>query len=259
MAIGTFSQFFYGFTITTENQNLNFDEGGGELTAVIPVGAYSLEDLAEQIKVSLDAASTLPQEYTVSVDRISRRITISAASNFDLLSNSGSQFGTSIWFDIGFSSASDKTGTNSYLGESGAGNVYVGQFPPQDYVAPGFSKSKVQPSVNESASGDQEIITFGDRSFIKFEFLFINNRNLGSKEFYYNPNGVNDALDWLTFATTKAPMEFMPDRLDPDTFYKVRLESTPESPDGTSFELNEETGRNLPGFYRTGLLTFRIL
>lgn len=206
----------------------------------------------------MDAASTLTQLYTVSVDRTTRAVTITSVDPFDLLTNTGSQVSTSPWTLIGFDTSVDHTGATTFTGESAAGSKYVTQFPPQDYVAPNFKKTKVQPSVNEAASGELEIITFGTRRIIEMELLWITNKDLKSKDFFRNPTGVEDAITFMDFATTKAPMEFMEDKDIPNTFFKVILNSTEDSSNGTGFELIEEVARALPDYYKTGLLTFRI-
>jgi len=259
MAISTFPQFFFDIEITVDNQNINFDEGAGELTAVLPIRSYSASEIVAQLKVSLDAASTDPLVYTVTLNRSTRQIIISSTANFDLLTNTGSQVGTSPWTLLGFDITVDHLGAMTYTGESGLGSLYTCQFPPQDYIAPGFRENEIQPSVNEAAEGDLEIISFGTRKFTSFELLFITNRDLGDKKFFFNPNGVDNALDWLRVAVKRSLMEFMPDRLDPNTFFKVQLDRTDESSNGTGFELKEETARSLPEFYRTGILTFRIV
>ena len=49
MSITTYSQFFYGHTITESNYYLDFNEGSGELTAELNSGSYSLEDFATEV------------------------------------------------------------------------------------------------------------------------------------------------------------------------------------------------------------------
>lgn len=256
MAIDSWSKFYYVDSVTRSNQNLNFDEGSGELQAIIDVASYTLDELPLAIKTAMDAVGT--QEYTVTLDRATRVFTISASGSFDLLIDTGTQAGTSIFSVIGFTGA-DLTGLTTYSGNAQSGTSYGVQFKLQDYVAPDFSQQRIQPAVNESASGKIEVVSFGIRKFIEMNLMFITNSVMDGKVIRNNASGVEDALSFLEFATTKAPLEFIEDDLDSDTFYKVILESAPGSSDGTGFILKEETGNNLRDIYKTGLLKWRIV
>ena len=160
---------------------------------------------------------------------------------------------------IGFTGSVDLTGGTSYTSDSAIGSDYVTQFPPQSYVAPGFRKEKGDASVNQTASGVIEVISFGDVQYIEADLLFITDIPMDGKVIRSNATGVQDAIDFLTFATKRGPIEFMPDKDDTSTFYQCILDRTPEDGKGTKFKLKEETGKSLPGIYRTGRLDFRIV
>lgn len=258
MALGTFSKFYYGLEITTLSRYFDFDEGGSELTAEVRSGLFSPTDLAAELERSLNAVGT--NLYTVTFNRSTRRLTISSdGMTFNIRSFNGSNAGTGIYSVIGIPTNANQTGATSYTG-SAIGSVYITQFPPQSYTAAEDFVRKPQATVNRAASGFVEVIDYGSVSFIEFELLMITELNIGGGDVIrYNPTGVQDARDFFNYLIRKGPLEFMPDRNDSDTFYRVILESTPEDSNGLSFKLKEETDRNLPGIYRTGLLTFRVV
>ncbi len=256
MAIDTFSKFYFDYDVDDTNKNLNFNEGAGELKAVVAIKSYTLDELPLAIKTAMDAVGTLV--YTVSVDRTTRVFTISSTASFDLLITSGLQVGTGIFSTIGFTGA-DLTGLSTYSGNNSAGKEYKVQFKLQDYIAPNFAQERIQPSVNESASGNIEVVSFGIRKFIEMNLLYITNLQQDGHFIRNKTTGVEDAIEFLEFATSKAPLEFMPDEDDPATFFKVLLESTASDSNGIGFLLREETGKNLRDMFQTGRLRWRIV
>lgn len=255
MAISTFSRFYYGYEVLLTGNKFQFDEGSGEITSVIPLGVYSPTDLATAIQQELNADGTL--SYTVTFNRSSRIFSITASGAFDILAGTGTLSSNGVYDVIGYA-FSDYTGASTYEGDV-SGSEYVTQFPPQDYVAPGFNVEKQDASVNVSANGQVEVISFGDVEFIEMNLMYITDVLMDGKVIRNNQSGVQDALDLLNFLIKRGGIEFMPDESDVNTFYKCILESTPEDGKGVKFKLKEETGKNLPGFYTTGKLEFRIL
>lgn len=257
MSISTFSSFYYGFSIDETNNFIPFDEGGAEINAEIDIGAYSLTDVLVKLKTAMDAVGG--QTYTWSVDRDTRLVTVSAASNFSLLIGTGSTRGTSPFELLGFTGGVDLTGSNSYTGDSPAGSEYLPQFILQDYNSPEEFQERIGASVNESANGEIEVISFGLRKFIEMNIMYINNRPQDGTVIKTNLSGVSDAIHFMEFITQKFPFEFIPDVADRNTFHKVLLESTPQSREGVGFKLRELVGRGLPGYYETGVLRLRVL
>lgn len=258
MALNTFSIFYYGFDITSNTQFINFDEGSGELSASVAIQSYTLTDLLTAIKTSLDSVGT--QTYTVSVNRQTRIVTISAASNFDLLVSTGSQAGASPFELLGFTGSTDLTGQNSYSGQSPAGSFYEPQFKLQDYNDQNKDQTKIDASVNESASGDIEVISFGTRKIINASFKYIT--DVTPQDGYViknNSNGISDAESFFQFLIEKKPLEFMPDINDRNTFIKVLLEGTNNNRDGTGYKLTELVGQGLPGYYEINNVKFRVI
>lgn len=259
MSLNTIPSFFYGFTIDSTNNSININEGSGELLATIASGKYSLTDFLTAVKTALDAASTLPQTYTVSVDRTTRQITISASSNFDILIGTGTQTGQSPYDLMGFTGSVDLTSANSYTGDSASGSQFIPQFLLQSYTDPEHYQERIQPSVNESASGTVEVVSFGVRKFIEFDFKFITDIAQDGKVIRNNPSGVADAVAFFQEITKRGHFEYMPDKDTPATYHKVILEQTPTSSDGVGYKLNEMVNNNLPGYYETGVIRLRVV
>ena len=256
MSLKTFSTFYYGQEITIDNYIINFDEGIGELAAEVAVGTYSLTQFAEAIESALNTAGTLV--YSVTVNRQTRQITISASGVFTLLIATGSSVATSPFSLMGFNGG-DLSGSNSYTGDSGSGYEYRPQFILQDHVPPENFKRNVQATVNEAASGLVEVVRFGSVRFLQANIMFITNLPMDGKVIRNNPNGVDDANQFMDFITKIAPIEFMADVGDRNIFKTIQLESTPQSKDGIDYTLKELYDRNLPEIFQTGILTFRVL
>ena len=257
MALSTFSKFYYGSEVEIGFNKIDINEGSGELSGTLTLGVYSLTGLATELQQELNAIGN--NTYTVSINRDSRIITISSSGTFSLLISTGTNSDSGVYDLLGFTGVSDLTGSTSYSGDTAIGSEYITQFFPQDYVAPGFRKEKGEASVNVSATGDVEVISFGDIQFIEMDLLFITDIAMDGVIIRNNPTGVQDALDFLTFAIKRGPIEFMPNKDDTATFYQCILESTATDGNATKFTLREETGKNLPGIYRTGKLEFRIV
>jgi hypothetical protein len=258
MALKNFSSFYYGIEVTTLNRFFDFDEGGSEINAEVQPRIYAPEDFANELERVLNSAGS--NLYTVSFNRASRRLTISSnGSDFNILASSGVNAGNGVYQTIGLPTNIDQTGGLTYT-TGVVGRQYLSQFPPQSYTAPEDFVEKEQANVSRAASGFVEVIDFGNVRFLSMELLFITNKDLKSGEIIrFNPNGLQDARDFLSFAIRKGPMEFMPDYKNPNEFYRVILESTDSSSNGVGFRLKEEIERNLPEVFRTGILNFRVV
>ena len=250
----TFSKFYYGFEVTTENFYINFSEGGDELTTTISVGSYTLQEMAIKIENALNAEGFF--NYVVTVDRTTRKLTITGSSAFSLLPVTGTQQSSSIYSLIGFTT--DRTGGTSYVGDSAAGSEYIPQFRLQAYVPIEHWTGAALATVNKAASGRVEVIKFGNESFMQANITYITDTPQNDENIIKsNVNGVDDVLAFLNYGITKGPMEFIPDISDPSDFYNVIFETTSDSKDGVSFRLNEMYDKGLPGFYETGVIKFR--
>lgn len=260
--IRTKVKFYYGHAIDENSYLLNFKEGAGaELTAELNVGEYSLTDFVTEIARALNDAGALT--YSTSVNRSTRVITISASGAFTLLGGTGTNIGLDPFELIGFA-YSDTASATSHSGSSASGSVWIPQWPVDSYVSFDDNVQSINGLVRESTSGKVEAVSFGKRYIMEANFKFITDIFQGptssanaSMELDNDSSGVANARSFLTYAISKAPMEVMLNRADPDTFIECILESTPESQDGLSFKLKESYSIKLPGYYETGLLRFR--
>ena len=259
MALNSFSSFNYGHVVTSSNFSINFDEGGGELEAQIAIGDYTLGEYVIAIQTAMNSVATT-NIYSVSVNRADGSITITSdTAPFSLLVATGTQIGTTAFTLMGFTGA-DRTLSQTYSGNLRSGFQYRAQTKLQDYQPKESLQDFIQPTVNESADGVIEVISFGTRNFIELSIPFITDIVPQDNQFIKsNPTGVDDAIDFLSNITSKAKFEFVPDIDVQNTFEKVILESTPSAETGTGFRLEERVNDNLPGYYRTGRLKLRVV
>jgi hypothetical protein len=254
--IQTFSKFYYGHQVTTLNLNIAFDEGGPELNAAVQTGSYTLSEFTVAVQNALNAAGA--NAYTVTVDRDSRIITIAADGVFDLLIASGATIDTGLFSLLGFTGA-DLTGLTAYSGNNESGKEYRPQFRLQSYVDRENFQEAQDASVNVSATGAVEVVSFGINEFFEMDIKFITNLEMDGKVIRNNPTGLEDALELLQDISLKNRFEFMPDADDSDSFSKVILESLPSNKKGTGYKLKELFTKNIPDIYETGLLKLRVV
>jgi hypothetical protein len=255
--ITTWSKFYYGYDVTADNNQLDFSEGGSELTAEIAVGSYTPTDFCTAVKTALDTAGALT--YTVTFNRSTRKITIAATGTFQILKATGTHIGTSPFTLMGFTGAGDLTGTNTYTGASVSGDIYSPQFKLQDYISSDDYQQAVDATVNKTASGRVEVVKFGTESFIECNITFVTDRTVDGTVIRSNATGVADLRRFLQYLVTKGPCEFIPDEDTVSTYQKVMLESTPDSDKGTGYRIKELYDKGLSHVYQTGKLKFRVL
>lgn len=256
--IDTHSKFFYGHTVDRNSRYLNFSEGGGELSAEIPVTSYTLSELAAAVANALNSTPGVTRIYSVNVDRFNRTVTISADGTFELLVGTGSQSGASVFGLLGFTN-SDRTGASIYEGDQQSGSEYKTQFKLQDYIDPENYQFLSDAIINQTATGAVEVVTFGNEIFIQFNLKYITNKPGDGYVIRSNPNGLGDAISFLKSITSKQRFEFMPDEGDPNTFFKCILESTTASRDGIGYKLKELVNQNLRDYYETGTIKLRVV
>lgn len=260
MSILTTPLFYYVGPVDNTNFNLDFlepNKAGIELNANLNVASYTLEELVAEVSRALNA--TGQSTYTVTIDRLSRKITISADDIFNLLIATGSSGDSTVFSLIGFTGV-DLTGLSSYTGDI-VGTSYEPQFPLQSFVGFKISKESISTKVNESSSGEVEVVTFGTKRTMKFNIKYITNSK-GTNEAYNTcapKDYEQEAIDFMEFITDKNKLEFMIDKADTNTFDKILLEKTPTSKDGSGYELKEMYSQNMVGFFETGTLRFRKL
>lgn len=251
----TYSAFYYGHTVTDLNRSIDFSEGAGELQATLNIGAYTLTDYLAEIKRAIESVGAL--DYTVTVNRATRVITIAASGTFSLLTSSGTRQGSSAYPMMGFSGA-DKTGMASYSAQGASGFAFYPQYYLQDYIDAENDQSAVDAAVHESASGRLEVVKFGNRKIMQCNVRWQTDDNpTPHPDIKTQTNAVTNLREFLIYATTKAPMEFMVDEGVPNSFISVILESTPASNQGVGFKLVEKYSEGLPRIFDSGILRFR--
>lgn len=258
MSLSTYSKFYYGQTVTIDNQYIDIDEGVGAIAVLIPVGSYTLTKLIEIVAQSLNAYGT--NTYTVSVNRATRYVTITSNNPVDILWATGANTSKSIASLLGFASM-DTLATVSTTGSAACGSVYTPQLPLQSYIPTTNSFKAASATVSKSASGNKvSVQSFGEERFMKCNIKFVTNiaQPSGSK-LRSDTSAVTNLLSFLNYITTKAPIEFMEDEDNSATFEKLILESTASQSDGTGYELKEYYDKNLPGYFETGSLTFKVI
>lgn len=255
--IKTFSIFYYGHNITAQNYNLPFKEGVPELNAQLTIGTNTLSEFVVNLQTALNAAADT-RIFTVSVNRTTRKITISADGNFSLLVNTGLTIGSGVFELAGFTGA-DRTGASSYTGNLPSGFAYEPQFMLQSYVDKEAYQESAEASVNESASGNIEVVRFGINKYYEFDIKFITNIAMDGKVIKNNPNGLADAISFLKDITKRNKFEFMPDIDNRSVFDKVILDQINGSSTATGYKLRELYTQNLPDIYETGVLRVRVI
>lgn len=256
MSISTFSKFYYGFDVNENNYLLDFTDTGGVNLATVQIGSFTLTNGLTQVADAMNDAGD--QAYSVTMDRSTRLVTISAPGVFSLEVGSGPSSGASIFSTIGFT-GSDRSGSNSYTGNLPVGTSYEPPFILQDYIVPEHFQDSIDPTVKTSADGTVEVVRFGTENFLQASIDWVTNLPMDGKLIKSSPTNVEQLVSLMDFLTTKSPFEFIPDESDPNTFINLLLEKTPDSTNGTGFKLKELIGRNLPGFYQTGILLFRVV
>lgn len=256
--INTFSKFYYGIQVTSNNKWFDLDEGAGELNAEIPVGEYTLTTIAEALEDALNDVGS--DTYTVTVNRSTRKITISSDGTFEVLISTGTNAGSGIYSLIGIDDVVDIGSAATCVSDSAIGSEYIPQYKLQDYISEADMRKLRNATRNKSASGAVEVQSFGTDRMFQFSIKFATDIPQPSGgPITNNSSGVDDLRAFMQNAITQAPIEFMPDKDTVSTYYKVLLESTPADSNGLGYTLQEQFGRGLVGYFETGLLTFRIL
>lgn len=111
-------EFFYDpFIVSSSNQYIDFDDGGGEENAAISTGQYKdPHELAAAISTAMNALTT--DTITVTYSNSNGKYTIeSDGATFELLWSTGANSANTLGDDIGFDTSADDTGATSYEGD----------------------------------------------------------------------------------------------------------------------------------------------
>lgn len=252
----TYSKFYYGYVVDSSNYVLNFDEGGPELIANLNAGEYTFTDFATEIERALNDAGALT--YTVTANRSTRTITVAATGVFDLLVTSGTSAGISPFLLMGFTGA-DRTGLATYTGNTTSGSEYKPQFKLQSYISSDNWQQAADASINKTASGRVEVVKFGIEKFVQFQIKYITEieQDCGGP-IKNDPAALDNIQSFLQYCVTRAALEFMPDENTTATFQDIILDSSQSSQNGTGYKLKELYDKDLPGYFETDVLKFRL-
>jgi hypothetical protein len=248
MTVFTKSVWFYGHTVTSQNRALDITRSAVQYTALIQVGTYSLTDYAQAVARALNTVDP-DNLYIATVDRSNRQITISGSAAFSL-DITGPTASVSSYSLLGFTA--NQSAATSHTGAA-SGLEFRPQLRLQNFTSFENDQESSDSVTNEAASGRVESVSFGRNKFMTCNIRY---QNDGKTKFTESdPNGIENLRNFLLYATTKADLEFMPNREAPETFTKCVLESTARSQNGTGFRLVESDG--IPGFFDSGRLIFR--
>lgn len=253
--LNTRSKFYYGYVISDSNFYIDFNEGAGELTAELAVNSYTLQTLATELESKLNATGL--DTYTVTVDRATRLYTISSSGTFSLLGATGTNSGESALSVLGFNAVDTLTAA-SQVSNSAAGTEFKPQFYLQKYISKEDFQESSFASINKSANGDVEAVTFGSNLFYEFSIEMQTDQVAVKNNFIEaDASGVANLRNFLQYATTKSQFEFMPDRDDAGVFDKVILESIGRNRDGVGYKITEMRG--LQKYFQSGLIKLRVV
>jgi len=103
--------------IDEKNRALDFDIGGSAFTSRIAVGLYTPATLAVALAANMNSVAGVA-DITVTLSATTHLFTIAkGAGTLNLLCKTGSDRDISMWKELGFDMASDKTGALSYAGD----------------------------------------------------------------------------------------------------------------------------------------------
>ncbi len=259
--INTLSGWNYGHTIRLDNKYLNFEEDGATVnpkTAILLEGSYTLSEFAIEIARALNDESEVGNTYNVSVDRITRKLTITSdGTNFSLLVQSGNQSELSAFPLAGFSGL-DLSGSNSYQGDLPSGSQFIPQFKLQDYTAFIDLQKTANASINENTKGDiVEVINYGNVNMMKCNIMFQTNIT-PQNAIREDAQGVEKLREFMQYLITKAKVEFMEDvQNSPELFTKCILDKTSTDRKGLGFELKDMKGVGWTNYFTTDIIDFR--
>lgn len=249
------TEIFYGIEITDQNKYLGLADLDGPYTINIKEGYYTPQCLMDELN---GVVAALDKDVRFEFNRETCRVKIITESSLDLLTFSGIQ--PNMYEFLGFTQfAADIVGDLEYEGETGIGTRYRVQFCPQSLLRCEDNKQLKDATITESISGKYECFHCGEESFFEFNLRFITDIKQDCFFMFSNPNGVQDARDLFDYMICKRPIELMPDCDKRDEFYTVVLDQTPESRNGTGYELKEMYAQGLCGYYETGILRFKCI
>lgn len=260
MSIETQSQFRYGIEIEKDSNLLYISDENGIHSVPIPYGPKCAKEIVEDVRKAFLSISGL-SSYSVSYDDAICKFTLfRVGGTFDALFATGGSAGdgsNGVHSVLGFESV-DLTGITELTATNASGKKFTPQFYLQSFIDCDQNKQLRQSTKNESSSGDCcEILHCGIDQFFEFEIKAQTNIRQ-THRIVRSTNGYDQVREFLDWAICGKPVEFLPDCEDLDKIYKIKLDSTRTSRDGTGYELTEMTRTLGCGYYRTGNLKWRV-
>ncbi len=260
MALNNYSAFYYGHTINKNNRYLNFRDAGivdpVQYSGILEVGSFTLTQFGDKVAAAMNAQGT--QEYTVTLDRDTRKFTISADTNFELLLDSGNQKTISVFSLLGFTGNVDLTGSNTYEADSPSGEAYITQTPLRNFSDFSRNREKAEAQVKTTPGGITEVVSYSVLERLKCDLPLITNY-VPQRFIRETATGIEEAEDFMNYAIEKAPLEFIYNYKEPNNFVSCILDKTKQNRKGVGYELREKVKDSLPGYYElTGLVFLRI-
>ena len=132
------------FVVGATNNYIDFDEGAGELSAVVASASYTATTLCAAMKAALEDAGALT--YTVTFSATTKKFTIAAATEFSLHWNTGAHKAVDVSTMCGYSDTADDTGAITYTADTVAiGSAYVHTFQWANEASPAFTFATTRP------------------------------------------------------------------------------------------------------------------
>lgn len=256
--ITTHSKFLYGYDVGSDSKWIDFDDGTTTYAVSIQTGSKSPDDLILDIEEAMnEVGSTVT--FDVSFNRSTRYFTITGTGGtFDLLANSGDNAAEGIYSILGISTAADFTGVSSVTSTTATGTVYQTQFKLQDYVPAEYNETQRFAEVNKSANGRTTVVTFGTDQTFEMSFKWLTDLPQPASG-PIRTGTISSFRNLMRHMVLKKPVEFYPDESDVTDYYKVILDSSGDSANGTGFKLNPKHGMNLGWYYDTGVMKMRVI
>lgn len=258
-----YSKFVYGYTLDATNNLLPIKVGATEYQVYIPIGKYSGTTLAAAIKTACEYMIPT-QTFTCTYNLSTRKFYISCNVSFNILFATGVIIANSCASVIGFN-ATDKTvflnpPLFDFQSDNASGNVYSPQFPLQSYNKLGTIKKLTDPVVNKTSDGEIEMVYYGEENYIEFEIKYITELQYPSGSLIRNnQSALSELKSFLNYSILKNIITFYPDENSTDVI-NIRLDKTSEdSTNGTAYRIEEEYSANMPNYYKTNKLTWRVI
>ncbi|MEN0059510.1 MAG: hypothetical protein AAGB31_11795 [Bdellovibrio sp.] len=254
-ALSSYSKIYYGPELTELKRSFTIKEDGIEKVAFLDPGCYLPSQFPLILQQAINAVSS--QQYSVSLNRSTRLLTISAEGSFEVPLVSMFEDASNIASLVGFTQDADLTGSNSYTSLNPCCEEYAFQFPLQSYLSSRENASQIQAVKKKTITGIVEATSFGIERQVSFEAMYITDIVQDPRSIIRTKvEAVAGFLSLLDYCIRQEAIEFMEDENRPDVFEILTLASTEENQNGLGYRLIEEYDEGLPNYYRSGTLTF---